>query len=306
MDVSLRAMSYYCTALRLGSISAAAAELNVAASAVAAAIDRIEDRFGLSLTIRHRARGIEATADGRVMAARFQALLDEYEAVLRDGAERRRSLSGELRVGYYAPVAPAFLPEILSAFITPEHDLTLMLEACDNAEAQEGLRRGTFDAILFVAERAEPGIETRALIEAPPYCLLAADHPLAACAAVALSDLAAERIVQLDRPFVADYYRALFDSAGAAPRRVVYTNSTEMVRSLVGAQGACAILNMLPLTDRSYAGDRLVARPIRDALPALTLSVGTRAGPQRRAVTAFVDACLAYFETPRPVVIGPA
>ena len=298
-------MSYYCTALRLGSISAAAAELNVAASAVASAIDRIEAQFQLALTIRQRARGIEATADGRVMAERFQALLDDYAAILRDGAERRHALSGELRLGYYAPVAPAFLPEILSGLTGPDDDLTLMLEACDNAQAQEGLRRGTFDAILFVAERAEPGIETRALITAPPYCLLSADHPLAASPSVALSDLAGERIVQLDRPFVSDYYRALFEQGGAVPRPAVYTNSTEMVRSLVGAGRACAILNMLPLTDRSYAGDRLVARPIRDALPALTLSVGFRAGPQRRAVTAFVDACRAFFETPRPFVIGP-
>jgi len=303
MSVSLRAMTYFCTALRSGSISAAAAELNVAASAIAAAIDQIEAQFQLSLTIRQRSRGIEATADGRVMAERFQALLDEYEAVLRDGAERRHSLSGELRVGYYAPVAPAFLPEILSGFVSPEDDLTLVLEACDNAQAQDGLRGGAYDAILFVAEGAEPAIETQALITARPYCLLAVDHPLASSSSVALSDLAAERIVQLDRPFVTDYYRALFEHAGAVPRRVIYTNSTEMVRSLVGALGACAILNMLPLTDVSYAGDRVVARPITDALPPLTLSVAYRRGPQRRAVTAFVAACTAFFENPGPVVI---
>lgn len=303
MSVSLRAMRYFCTALRLGSISAAAGELNVAASAVAAAIDQIEAQFQLALTIRQRARGIEATADGRVMATRFQALLDEYEAVLRDGAERRHSLSGELRVGYYAPVAPAFLPEVLGSFIGLQDDLTLVLEECDNAQAQAGLRAGTYDAILFVAEGIEPGVEARTLITAPPYCLLAAGHPLAARASVALSELAEERIVQLDRPFVADYYRALFEQTGTAPRRISTTNSVEMVRSLVGAQGACAILNMLPLTDVSYSGDRVVARPIRDALPPLTLSVGFRSGPQRRAVTAFVEACTAWFATPGPVTL---
>ena len=302
MSISLKAMRYYCAALRHGSIAGAAAELNVAASAVAAAIDHVEDYFGLSLTIRQRARGIEATADGRVMAERFQALLDDYETVLRDGAERRHSLTGDLRIGYYAPVAPAFLPRILSGLTAPQNDLTLHLEACDNTAAQEGLRRGDYDAILLVVDAAAPWMEVEPLIEAPPYCLVAASHRLAGRASLSLSDLVGERIVSLNRPLAADYYRALFDRAGERPWTIAYSNSTEMVRSLVGAEGACAILNMLPLTETSYAGDRLVALPIADDLPPLTLSVGRRMGPQRRAVSEFAARCRAYFAKPETVV----
>ncbi|MEY8841973.1 LysR family transcriptional regulator, partial [Cribrihabitans sp. XS_ASV171] len=58
MTVSLRFMRYFNTALTHGSISQAAAELNVAASAVSAAIDRIEERFQLKLVNRYRSRGI--------------------------------------------------------------------------------------------------------------------------------------------------------------------------------------------------------------------------------------------------------
>lgn len=302
MTISLKAMRYYCAALRHGSISRAAAELNVAASAVAAAIDHIEDHFQLSLTIRQRARGIEATADGKVMAQRFQALLEDYEGVLRDGAARRQSLEGDLRIGYYAPVAPAFLPRILSTLMQPANNVTLFLDACDNTAAQEGLRRGDYDAILFVSDAAEPWMEFQPLIEAPPYCLLAAGHRLAGRDALSLSDLVDEHIVSLNRPLATDYYRTLFDLAGQRPRTIAYCNSTEMVRSLVGAENACAILNMLPQTTTSYAGDQLVAVPIADALPPLTLSVGYRKGQQRRAVSELVSRCQAYFADPQPVI----
>lgn len=302
MSVSLKAMRYYCAALRFGSIARAAEELNVAASAVASAIDQIEAQFHLSLTIRQRARGIEATADGKVMAERFQALLDDYEAILRDGAERRQTLSGDLRVGYYAPVAPAFLPRIVSSLIAPDHSVTLYLDACDNRAAREGLRQGAYDAILFVADEVEPWMEVRPLIDVPPYCLVAASHAFADRTSLGLSDLAGERIVTLNRPFATDYYRAMFKAAAREPRKIAYCNSVEMVRSLVGAEGACAILNMLPLTDVSYAGDRLVAVPIRDPLPSLTLSLGYRSGPQRRAVTEFATRCERYFAEPEPLV----
>lgn len=306
MSISLKAMRYYCAALRHGSISSAAAELHVAASAVAAAIDHIEDHFGLSLTIRQRARGIEATADGKVMAQRFQALLEDYETVLRDGAARRQTLEGDLRIGYYAPVAPAFLPQILSPLMQPQNNMTLYLDACDNTAAQDGLRHGEYDAILFVSDAAEPWMEFQPLIEAPPYCLLAASHRLADRDALSLRDLVGEAIVSLNRPLVTDYYRKLFELAGQRPRTIAYCNSTEMVRSLVGAEEACAILNMLPLTATSYAGDELVAVPITDRLPPLTLSIGYRRGHQRRAVSEFVERCKSYFASPGPVIRRPA
>lgn len=194
MSVSLKAMRYFCTAIRAQSIAAAASEMNVAPSAVAAAIDHIEDHFGLTLTLRQRARGITPTADGRVMTERFTALLDEYEAVLRDGAARRHSLSGDLRIGYYAPVAPAFLPSILAGLAAPDHDLTLHIDARDNDDVQTGLRRGSYDVILFVATGPMPEIEVSPLIDAPPYCLVSADHAFASRAFITLADLASANL----------------------------------------------------------------------------------------------------------------
>lgn len=302
MGITLKAMRYYCVALRCGSIVRAASELNVAASAVGAAIDQIEDHFQLTLTLRQRARGIQPTADGKQMAKRFQALIEDYDTLLRDGADRRQGLSGDLHIGYYAPVAPAFLPSVFESLTSDSDDMTLHLEACDNAAVQDGLRRGDFDAILFVADAVEPWVEFEPLIKAPPYCLLASDHPLARSPTLSLHEIATQKLVSLQRPMVGDYYRQLFEAVGQSPKITAYSNSTEMVRSLVGASDACAILNMLPLTNVSYAGDTLVARPICDALPPLTVAVGTARGRQRRAVQTFVSRCKAYFAAPGDLV----
>ncbi|MDA4847162.1 LysR family transcriptional regulator [Hoeflea poritis] len=295
MTVSIRSMRYFVTALAHGNISQAAAELNIAASAVGTAIDQIEAQLQLKLVNRHRSRGIAATASGRVMERKFRHLLEEYEEVMAEGAELKQSLKGDLRIGYYAPVAPAFMPTLLFRLAGPDGQTTFHLEECDNDRAQSGLLSGDFDAILFVSDAALPQIEFDVLTAAPAYCLVSAEHPFAQQRSVDLKDLVREPIIVLNRPAVSDYYRRLFEETGQSPATLAYANSTEMVRSLVGAGLGCAVLNMLPIADVSYAGDRLSAVPIRNDLQPLSLSIGYDKTSPRRIVNHFADACRSYF-----------
>lgn len=295
MSVSLRAMEYFTTVLRHGSIAKAATELNIAASAVSTAIDQVEAAFDLTLITRQRSRGIQANASGLAVARKFERLLEDYRSVLAEGADLKQALSGDLRIGYYAPIAPAFLPKIISSLAPETSEITLDLEECDNDSAQDGLLNGQYDAILFVAEGARPTIGFDVLIEAPPYCLLHKSHPLAGQSAVSMAQIAKEPLVVLKRPVASAYYRNLFDTLGHEPTIAAYANSTEMVRSLVGAGHGCAILNMQPLTATSYAGDTVVGLPISDPLPVLTLAIGYDKTRPRRLVQHFVDACREHF-----------
>ena len=298
MAISLKAMEYFTTALRQGSISKAAAELNIAASAIGGAIDQVEAAFDLTLTIRQRSRGITANASGRQVAQKFERLLEDYAAVLAKGADLKQALSGTLRVGYYAPIAPAFLPQILASFIPDGHDITLHLDECDNDSAQDGLLNGTYDEVLFVSEDVRPAVDFDVLIEAPAYCLVPAGHSFAKQASVTVAQIASQPLVVLNRPVAAAYYQSLFDANDITV--AAYANSTEMVRSLVGAEHGCAVLNMQPLTAQSYSGSTLVGVPISDPLPPLTLSIGYDKTRPRRLVQDFVDACRTHFAEAGP------
>ena len=298
MAISLKAMEYFTTALRQGSISKAAAELNIAASAIGGAIDQVEAAFDLTLTIRQRSRGITANASGWQVAQKFERLLEDYAAVLAKGADLKQALSGTLRVGYYAPIAPAFLPQILASFIPDGHDITLHLDECDNDSAQDGLLNGTYDVVLFVSEDVRPAVDFDVLIEAPAYCLVPAGHSFAKQASVTVAQIASQPLVVLNRPVAAAYYQSLFDANDITV--AAYANSTEMVRSLVGAEHGCAVLNMQPLTAQSYSGSTLVGVPISDPLPPLTLSIGYDKTRPRRLVQDFVDACRTHFAEAGP------
>lgn len=299
MPVSLKTMRYFTTAVAMGSIAKAAEHLNIAASAVSVAINQVEATLDLTLVTRQRSRGIEANANGRLIAQKFERLLEDYELILSEGAELKHALSGTLRVGYYAPVAPAFLPNIFSTFLPQDSDVVLHLQECDNDVAQDGLLKGDFDVILFVSEGARAAVDFDVLIEAPPYCVLQASHPLATQASVSMAEIARERLVVLDRPVAASYYHKLFSDYGHQITIGAYANSTEMVRSLVGEGRGCAVLNMRPLTATAYSGGALVSLPISDALRPLTLAIGYDQSNPRRLVRHFVQTCAAYFSAER-------
>ena len=112
-----------------------------------------------------------------------------------------------------------------------------------------------------------------------------------------LQEVAAEPLVILNRPVVTTYYRDLLEREGQRLNVVATATSTEMVRSLVGAGLGCAILNMRPHIQRSYAGHALACLPISGAASGLTLCLGRIPGPPRRIVQAFSEACESHFSS---------
>ncbi|SLN21710.1 HTH-type transcriptional regulator BenM [Roseovarius litorisediminis] len=290
LRLSLRALRAFVATVEHGSITAAARDLNVAASAIAAMLDQVEAEFGADLLIRTRARGVVPTPEGRDMAARFRTLLEEYSGIMDQGRALAQTLTGTLRIGYYAPVAPAFLPTLLCPMIRANPDLRLELFEHDNDSAQEAMLAGQLDTILFAGQDLRPGIETSVLLDLPPYVLAPQGHEIAQGGAVTLADVARFPLVQLDRPLARPYISRLFRQNGLAPHIAAQADSTEMVRSLVGAGAGLAILSMRPLTALSYGGDTLLTLPLEPGLPGLQLLSGRIPGRSRKPVSAFLEA----------------
>lgn len=296
MQITFKALHYFLTAVDRRSITRAAQDLNIVPSAVSAAIDSVEREFGLKLLTRYPSKGIQPTATGHVLIGKIRHLLEEYDNLMAEGGDLRTALSGTLRVGYYAPVAPAFMPKVIAPLVAGNPDVSVKFTECDNETAQEGLLSGRFDAILFVAENVKPGISYDVLLELPPYVLAARDHVLAGNKLLRITDLAAHPSILLDLPVVGEYYRAIFEQAGIEPRVAATATSTEMIRSLVAAGLGYSILSMSPLTDISYGGEKLAAIPLCLEAKPLRFVLGHLRDNQRRLVRAFVEQCRSYFE----------
>ncbi len=294
---TIKSMRYFLEAVDTCSLTRAGESLHVVPSAISSAIDKLEAAFGVTLVHRFPAKGIRLSASGEAVARRIRHVVEEYDSLLLAGSVHRDSLSGPLNIGYYAPVAPAFLPNVVQPLLASNPGIRLHCEECDNERAQDGLLSGRYDAILFVAQNAKPGILCETLMEVPPYVLMAADHRLASRNSVDINELEREPMVLLDLPFTAQYLQGLFDRMPSQPLIVATATSAEMVRSLVGAGVGCSVLNMRPHTPISYAGDALVSIPIEPALPGLRLALGSLSGKSRRLVDVFKDSLIQSFAT---------
>ncbi len=295
MRVSIKAFRYFLCAAEQSSIARAAERLNVVPSAVSSAIELVEKEFELQLVQRFPAKGIKCTAAGVAMIRKIHRLIEEYDNLLLEGAELRTALSGSLSVGYYAPVAPAFMPAIVGPMLCDHPGVTVSLTETDNERAQSGLVDGEFDVILFVAENVRTGIVHHTLIEAPPYVLVHRDHAFSRRRFVTRADLVQEPMVLLDLPITNQYYRDVVSGAEADANVVATASTHEMVRSLVGAGVGCSILNMLPVSAATYAGDTVAAIPLQSDARPLKLVLGHLGGKPRRLVQAFVEATQNYF-----------
>ncbi len=307
MRITLRSLEYFLAAVQHGSLSAAGRELHVSPSAVLAGVNQVEEGLGVTLTTRHRSRGVTLTPTGHSLLPRIQHLIDEYESLIREGTDARNGLSGTLRIGYYAPVAPAFMPALVSALRAQGPSVEIKLYACDNETAQAGLVAGDYDVIICLAEAMRPEIHVETLLDVPAYVLCGAEHPFARRAAVSIGDLADQPLVLLDLPQVRDYYAYVLADAGVSPSIAATTTSLEMLRSLVASGLGCSLLHMRPLTDTTYAGGTLAYVPLDPAVQPLRIALGHLAANPRRLLQAFLDECRRYFDSDRgQQLLGPA
>ncbi len=93
---------------RLGSISAAARELNAVTSVIAKRISQLEKEVGSSLIARS-SRGVTLTAAGDQYLPYFVRLMSAHDEIFQDMRSNRQSVQGHLRI-----IAP---PTITSMFI---------------------------------------------------------------------------------------------------------------------------------------------------------------------------------------------
>ena len=82
-----------------GSISAAASHLFISQPALSTSIAQLEKSLGLSLLIRHHARGVSLTPAGADFLARARSLLTHAQEIEEDVRDLRDSISGDIAVG---------------------------------------------------------------------------------------------------------------------------------------------------------------------------------------------------------------
>lgn len=291
---SLRQLSYFVATAEAGSTLRAAESLNVSQPAVSVAIGQLEDIFGQKLFVRRHAQGVDLTPFGRRKLGEVRHLLSHANALSGDG--QNDELSGELEVGVFSTLGPAYVPGLLRAFAGFYPNVRVRLREENLDQLHRDLEGGVIEVALLYDLDTIGEMRRIPLACFTPYALLPEGHELADGDTVSLHDLARYPFVLIDLPHSRDYFLSLFRTVGVMPQQLVRCTSLELLRGMVAHGFGASILVTRPFGDMAHDGRAIVCKPIAEDVPSQRAIIGTSArAPLTSLATAFVDIAQKYF-----------
>ncbi len=295
---SLRQIACAVAAAELGSVAAAGLKLGMAQPSVSSAIKKLEEQIALQIFIRQHAHGVMPTPQGARFLAEARNLLAQAGDLQRSAAAEGHAVSGELQVGSFLTLAPAYAPRLISRFQARFPDARIRLSEGVQEQLLSGLRDGRFDLALLYRIDLPDDIRAIDVKFLAPKVLLPAAHPLAARKSVPLRALAAEKLVLLDIQPSRTYFLRILQQAGLTPQVIHSSPSIELVRGLVGQGLGYSMLITRPHGDHAYDGQELAVRSISDRVePGVIAIASLKSMRMTRLASTFEEFCVKEFKS---------
>ncbi|MEU8775515.1 LysR family transcriptional regulator [Streptomyces sp. NPDC048606] len=211
----------FVTVCRLGSLSAAAAELNHTQSAISRQMAGLERQLGAKL-LERRARGVSPTGVGEVFRRHAAATLDEADRAVRSVREAKDGAhGGPLNVGATPSLAAGVVPEALRRLLEESGPRPWSLSPGLTGALHERVLAGRLDVAAVTDAPPglpeDPRVERRFLGLDEMVVVLPVGHPRAGHGPVRVETLADETWVE-DNDGSAALLRRHAARAGFSPR----------------------------------------------------------------------------------------
>jgi DNA-binding transcriptional LysR family regulator len=276
-----------------GSFSEAAAALDFTQPAVSQHISRLEANLGTRV-LERSARGVTLTPAGEVLVRHASALLDagrRAEEAVREAAGVGKA---SVRVSAFPSAAAGLMPGATRELRARRPDAELTLHVLENEPGLDALLAGRVDVATIVQSPLTP-IPPRAGVEYVPVAddelkiAVAADHPLATRASIALEELC-------DEPFLitevtgtcADSNVVLhaFRDAGFEPDVRFASDDYQALQGMAASGiGVALIPTLATVSTRSD----VVVLSLRGRAPARQIVAAVRAGEQSPLVEHMIE-----------------
>jgi len=295
MDVELRHLRALVTLAEELNFTRAAQRLHLTQQALSGQIRQLEERVGTQLVERD-SRRVELTRAGTILCEQSRPLLASAEAAIA-ATRAAGDETSRLTVGFIAPFTRRMVAPALQRYSAAHPEVELRIHFASFLDPLAGLREGTADVAILYGQFEHEGIELQLLFSEPRGVALAADHPLAAGAVVALEDFLREPLVEVptrDRLW-GEFWTAAEHRGGKHPPVAATVHTLDGLMEAIGA-GLGVAATVAPVTDAFSAASGVVFRPVPGLAP-LDIWVGRREGDERPEVLAFLDEATAALRT---------
>lgn len=292
MRFTLKQLNYFVAASETASILKASQNIHVSQPAISSAISQLEETFGITLFVRHHAKGMSLTAAGRAFFVEAKALLNHAAQLQSFAGELANQIIGTIELGCFIPLAPIITPDLCQGFNQTHSNANINVREAHQADLFRLLQQGSIDLALTYDLQLQNNIEFLPLATLPPYVLLSPDHPRAKQNQITLAQLADEPMILLDLPLSSEYFMSLFHIHKLKPTIKARTHLTDVQRGLVASGHGYSLANVRPKNKNSLDGKSL--RYIRLEGNHMALSLGIAMLKDNRpsqAQLAFIEHC---------------
>jgi DNA-binding transcriptional LysR family regulator len=178
--MNLNQLRHVVMVYRMGSFTAAAAELNVSQSSVTKSVAWVEQDLGYALFDR-RARGVSVTEAGRDFIDRALRIVSDMDRLAADTATGRAERSAILRIGVAPPSVEGLLNRAIRALLREPDQFRLHVQAGSTQKAIALLGQGDIDILVGPTEELsrEPSFALEPLPDFVGRIFCRRGHPLA-------------------------------------------------------------------------------------------------------------------------------
>jgi DNA-binding transcriptional LysR family regulator len=274
-----------------GTITAAAAAVNLSLPAASARLKALEGATGARLLERSKA-GVAPTDAGRALARHANRVMAELESLHVDMASFGHGLRGTLRLLCNTAAMSEALPSQIGRFLSSTPDLDVDVQELPSEAVIDALRRGTADVGIVADHVDTSGLLVKPWLEDRLVALLPSGYAIGRRRSVAYGELLEKPLVGLPRDSgLSRFLAAQASRSGRVPRHRVRLGGFDAVARLVAAGAGAAVMPESAAIRYRDPGTRVL--PLSDAWASRRLLICiTSQGAELHTVRALVDALL--------------
>ena len=256
------ALRYFVTTVQFGSITKAAAHLRVAQPAVSRQIRKLETDLGVQL-LNRTAQGVSLTGPGEHLLTRGETMLHSMEKIRTEVRNWGSEPSGRVSVALMPAVGSLVAPGLIRAVRARHPKIDLQLAEGLSTFICDGVLRGQFDLGLFHADKEQPSLSIKHLLNEPMFLIGPGQTKGATRRSVDLKHLANYPLLLPSRP---NALRRMIDQLADEHDLVLdireNIDSTSMIKALVAAGLGYTVQCYSYVHEEVHRGD-LEIRPLK-------------------------------------------
>jgi LysR family hydrogen peroxide-inducible transcriptional activator len=280
--MELQQLRYVVAVARTGNFSRAAEQCHVSQPSLSQQILKLEDELGERLFDRMK-RVAKLTPHGEAFLRRAVHILHEVDAAIRDAAEAKDMLRGNITVGVLPTIAPYLLPEAMAEFTGKYPGVEIVVHEDTTAQLLKHTLAYEIDFALVSQPINDERLVVRDMFAEELLLALPPGHPLTRKRNIKVADLAGERlIVMKEGHCLGDQVLRFCERRDWRPQISFRSAQLETIQALVRAGVGISLIPAMAV--QSNVGNTLEYRSLKSPRPERKIvAVWPNQRPPRRA-----------------------